>query len=53
MRLDPMQLDVETFPVQPEPDMATLKIANSQMPCGGTTSPCLNSEMTCDPACIA
>lgn len=47
--LDLNQLAVESFTVDPNveafpTDMAGLK---------ATTSPCLNSEQTCDPACIA
>ncbi|HEX6746901.1 MAG TPA: hypothetical protein VF092_06350 [Longimicrobium sp.] len=53
MRLDLIQLKVESFSVFPEEDTSFLMAANSQAPCGASTSPCLNSEKTCGPECIA
>jgi len=52
MRLDPMHLEVDTFPTEHE-ETSYLMVANSQMPCGASTSPCLDSQATCDPRCIA
>lgn len=51
MRLDLDQLDVVTFPIS---DPETDGIMATQAPCPGpTTSPCLNSQQTCGPQCMA
>ena len=55
LTLDMDQLLVDSFTVNPEPapgeDVAAM-MANGTWQ-NQTSGPCLNSEQTCDPACIA
>jgi hypothetical protein len=53
LTLDMDQLLVDSFTVNPEPavgeDVAAMVYVYRNL----TSGPCLNSEQTCDPACIA
>lgn len=52
MRLDPMHLTVESFPTSPFDGQVGI-MGNSQAPCAPSTSPCLDSDATCDAKCLA